>query len=695
MKGTSFGIALTLATLVAGSASEEVAAPAVAPWLVPLAGTEPETGDAATTAPDLAAVAGWLGDARVVGLGENVHGTHTLHRLSHRIFAALAREPGFDVMALEVDQAHAAALDDFVQGRRDDLAELFEGSWWAAGIFYDAALADLLRWMRTYNRTADRPLHVAGFDLKQPALAVDRVLGTLRRLDAAAAAEAETLFARALAPGAFGVFPNVWGETVRLEIPLPARDAATGIRVAVDVRAEDVSFGHVGISAEAGPGVHGLRWAPREALGAAWTTVVVDLELPASPRTLTVSLFHRGAGTIWFEAPRVTVGGASVALRPGFEAVTARPLMMPHLQRMDYRRDLVEDPASGRTLLRIAADPNLGRAHEAALAAAALVDRVLDEHAGSLDPVLDPMAAAWTRQMARLVIQAVAWRVLVEPNRDVFLAENLRWLAETAFPDSRILALAHTSHSERRPAKMGGFLAESLGTDYATISMFAGAGANRELGEQASLKPGSRLERFAIGPAPEGSLARSLAGLDDGSFALRLRAFVASPEGAAWWSPAGRPADPLPDIALFVASVEPGRPPRLEDSAARLDDRVSYHGAAAHPARQWMVADMVLWALDWRKRHDHTRANRRTAPPRRSETMLKNIRIIVEKHDDGYVAYPLGLKGVVVGEGNTYEEALADAKSAAQFHIETFGAGAFDEANEASEVGIEEAAIAV
>jgi predicted RNase H-like HicB family nuclease len=38
------------------------------------------------------------------------------------------------------------------------------------------------------------------------------------------------------------------------------------------------------------------------------------------------------------------------------------------------------------------------------------------------------------------------------------------------------------------------------------------------------------------------------------------------------------------------------------------------------------------------------------------------------------VAYRLGLKGVVVGEGSSYEEALADVKSAIRFHIETFGA---------------------
>jgi hypothetical protein len=36
------------------------------------------------------------------------------------------------------------------------------------------------------------------------------------------------------------------------------------------------------------------------------------------------------------------------------------------------------------------------------------------------------------------------------------------------------------------------------------------------------------------------------------------------------------------------------------------------------------------------------------------------------------VAYPLGLKGVVVGEGDAYKAALADVKSAIKFHKETF-----------------------
>ncbi len=56
---------------------------------------------------------------------------------------------------------------------------------------------------------------------------------------------------------------------------------------------------------------------------------------------------------------------------------------------------------------------------------------------------------------------------------------------------------------------------------------------------------------------------------------------------------------------------------------------------------------------------------------------MKTLKFIVERHPDSYVAYPLGLRGGVVGEGDTYEAALADAKSAASFHIETFGDEAF------------------
>jgi predicted RNase H-like HicB family nuclease len=74
---------------------------------------------------------------------------------------------------------------------------------------------------------------------------------------------------------------------------------------------------------------------------------------------------------------------------------------------------------------------------------------------------------------------------------------------------------------------------------------------------------------------------------------------------------------------------------------------------------------------------------------------MTNFKIVVEKHADGYVAYPLGLKGVVVGEGNTYEEALADVKSAIRFHLDTFGPDAIDADSPVLEAYLADAALAV
>ena len=69
---------------------------------------------------------------------------------------------------------------------------------------------------------------------------------------------------------------------------------------------------------------------------------------------------------------------------------------------------------------------------------------------------------------------------------------------------------------------------------------------------------------------------------------------------------------------------------------------------------------------------------------------MARVKVVIEKHPDGYVAYPLGLKGVIVSQGETYEEVLQDVKSAIRFHIETFGLEVFDNAEPILEAFIAE-----
>jgi predicted RNase H-like HicB family nuclease len=69
------------------------------------------------------------------------------------------------------------------------------------------------------------------------------------------------------------------------------------------------------------------------------------------------------------------------------------------------------------------------------------------------------------------------------------------------------------------------------------------------------------------------------------------------------------------------------------------------------------------------------------------------VKVVVEHVEDGYVAYPLGMKGVVVGQGDSYEEALADVTSAIRAHVKEFGTESLSDASSASEAFIAEAEI--
>jgi len=73
---------------------------------------------------------------------------------------------------------------------------------------------------------------------------------------------------------------------------------------------------------------------------------------------------------------------------------------------------------------------------------------------------------------------------------------------------------------------------------------------------------------------------------------------------------------------------------------------------------------------------------------------MKQFKIVIEKHPDSYVAYPMGLKGVVIGQGDSYDAALEDVKSAIKFHMETFGLDETDSDPPVLEAFIAEARIA-
>ncbi|MCB1032426.1 MAG: erythromycin esterase family protein, partial [Acidobacteria bacterium] len=461
------------------------------------------------TGEDLRALGEWVGEAPLVGLGEGEHGTHEMHRLADRFFRYLVAERGFTVFALEIDSAHGALLDDFVTGRRDDLDEILERRWWASEVFYDQALRELLLWMRAYNTEAEEPLRFAGFDLKQPDLAAELLAEELERLAPGTAKEVRALFASMAEIGGYGGVPDFGGfrSIVRLPLP-PDREGEGLLRVELGMRAQGMTMGSAGFQVSTGAARATSSPLAEELPADQWRPSLAEIPSPDATE-VEVTLFHRGNGTVWFDGLTASLDGRALEVAANLSSLQPEPPPAPRLQLLDYKaKAAAEVSYRGRLSLAVERDPRLDATLDAAARIVALVEKELRIH-----PELDIAAARRMKRLARLVEQAVAWRTLAQPNRDVFLAENLTWLAREGHPGSRILALAHASHSEKLPRRMGGFLAETHGPDYRTVSMYSVAGEYRGFGSLRTLETGDRPEVLPLAPDRVRSNVRYLASL--------------------------------------------------------------------------------------------------------------------------------------------------------------------------------------
>ncbi|HET6523559.1 erythromycin esterase family protein [Sphingopyxis sp.] len=99
---------------------------------------------------DYRAIAASLGTARVVALGEPVHGAHEPLALRNCLFRYLVEEQGFTAIALETGLHESRRLHDYVAGGAGDVREVARsGFTW--GFWRYPENIELLEWIRAYN----------------------------------------------------------------------------------------------------------------------------------------------------------------------------------------------------------------------------------------------------------------------------------------------------------------------------------------------------------------------------------------------------------------------------------------------------------------------------------------------------------------------------------------------------------------
>lgn len=165
---------------------------AVLPWISENAVAFDPAAPDSLWSPELARA---LGGARLIGVGEATHGSHEDGAAKAAIIKGLINSGAVQTIFLEVNANGGRELDTFIQGEAGDPAERVR----TAKIFKvnkTHALADLIGWLRDWNRTAAKPVRIYGIDCQATAPDALLALEALRKVDAA---EADRL-AAALAP---------------------------------------------------------------------------------------------------------------------------------------------------------------------------------------------------------------------------------------------------------------------------------------------------------------------------------------------------------------------------------------------------------------------------------------------------------------------------------------------------------------
>ena len=123
-----------------------------------------------------------VGDARIVALGENTHGTRDFFEMKARILRFLVEEMDFNTFAIEATWPEAHRLDRYVRTGEGNPAILLPGLYFWT--WNTESVLEMIEWMRDHNE-AGGDLGFHGVDMQRPGMALHLVREYIRFVDPA------------------------------------------------------------------------------------------------------------------------------------------------------------------------------------------------------------------------------------------------------------------------------------------------------------------------------------------------------------------------------------------------------------------------------------------------------------------------------------------------------------------------------
>lgn len=143
-----------------------------------------------------------VGNARLVALGENSHGSSSIYELKLRMIKYLVEQEGFSIFALEMPTIEADYINNYVQYGRGNidqvLTKLTYPSW------QTREMIDIIQWIKAYNDQHENDIAFRGFDMQNGWSALGAVKDFAASYDSVLLAESEAvieLYERSLKNG--------------------------------------------------------------------------------------------------------------------------------------------------------------------------------------------------------------------------------------------------------------------------------------------------------------------------------------------------------------------------------------------------------------------------------------------------------------------------------------------------------------
>jgi erythromycin esterase len=145
---------------------------------------------------ELAPLIDFVGDKRVVMIGESTHGTVEFYKWRNAITQTLISQYGFNFVAIEGDWPATEKINQFVKNKTYEDANQALGHFdrWPTWMWANTEVAEFVDWLKSYNQNFKKNTGLHGLDVYSLFDSMDQVIKIMKRIDPATVGQAEKYF---------------------------------------------------------------------------------------------------------------------------------------------------------------------------------------------------------------------------------------------------------------------------------------------------------------------------------------------------------------------------------------------------------------------------------------------------------------------------------------------------------------------